>query len=216
MAKNTDHDGEDEFVPPTDGSWIPVDRLNQVLDQVRDLKDEVSTLRKPEEKTVSREEILRAVEDGDMTQVEADTLFKNEITKDVLSGVQNLLQTRDREASNEAILISYQESVPDLGKVGTDLNTRLSNEYNYMIGLGSPDNSATMVAAIRSVAGPLDIVRAKGRLKLEADEGGGGGADDEGEDKKSLTKRQKEHYTAAIKAGAYLNWDEVHKELGLG
>ncbi len=215
MADNTDHDGKDEFVPPTDGSWVPVDRLNQVLDQVRELKDEVGTLRKPEEKTVSREEILRAVEDGDMTQVEADTLFKSEITKDVLSGVQDLLQTRDREASNEVIMSSYQEAVPDLGKVGTDLNTRLSNEYRYMLGLGSPDNSATMVAAIRSVAGPLDIIRAKGKLKLEPDEAGGGSEDEKVGENKNLTKRQKEHYTTAIKAGAYPSWDEVYKELGI-
>ena len=222
-TKSTDHTGDKTtFVPPTDGSYIPRERLNVVLDDNKDLKNRIRELEsaKTAPKVYSSEELENAVLDGNMSREQVDAIKERQIKDSVIAEVKDVLTASSRAEKQNTQLRDYETALPDLAHEGSDLYNSVVAEYRYLVHeLGQDDNDGTMVAAIRSVAGPLSAIRAASKLakKVEPhkETGGGSGGGSGKEDTRwdQLTPRQKDYYDQRIKDGLYADRDAACKEL---
>ncbi len=208
-----------EFVPPTDGSWVPRDRLNREIDRVDKLEAQIQTLnQKPAEDLPSTATLWAKVEDGELSQEQFFTTLESQVEDRVTNKLVGALEQRDTDRGHKTQLERYQDALPDLAVEGTELNTRVSNEYRAMLDLGLNPDAGTMVAALRSAVGPLEKVKAtqSGKLKLGShEESGGEGSEDGKPDTRmsTLTQRQKDYYGKMISGGAYKDWDAVFEDL---
>ncbi len=218
-TKTADHTGEPQpFVPPTDGSYIPRERLNAVLDDNKTLKTRIGELEtaKNAPKVWTKSELDNAVLDGDMAQEQADAIVERQIEDRVTAKLTNTFAQSSKAERQAAEIASYEEALPDLAQQGSDLYNRVMAEYKYLVEeLGQDDNNGTIAAAVRSVAGPLSAINATGKLKqvVESHQETGGGAGKKETRRDKLTPRQRDHYDKMIRGGAYKDWDAVHEEL---
>ena len=218
-TKPTDHTGDKTtFVPPTDGSYIPRERLNVVLDDNKDLKTRIRELEsaKTAPKVYSSEELENAVLDGNMSREQVDAIKERQIEDRVTAKLTTALDDRSRVDKQNTQLRDYETALPDLAHEGSDLYNSVVAEYRYLVHeLGQDDNDGTMVAAVRSVAGPLSAIKAASKLKkkVEPHQETGGGSGKEETRRDQLSPRQKDYYEQRIKDGLYKDWDAVHEEL---
>ncbi len=221
MAENDGNDPQpvvpDGFkLVPKDGSWIPRDRLNDVLSEVKDLRRLTEAQNVPEPKAiVSRQAALDMVENGEMTQAEADELFRSQITTDVAQTLAGELETRDLESTHRALLNQYQDAIPDLKDETSALYNTVLKEYGTMVqSWNLPPTTGTMLASIKAVVGPIAHVKTKGVREVEDFQDRNSGQISESETKTSkLSEKQQGYYTQMIQSGYYKDWDEVHKLL---
>jgi len=101
----------------------------------------------------------------------------------------------------------------------SELYGKVVKEHRYFINeLGMSPDTATTLAAVRSVVGPVDklkivkITQAASETYVETSGTGDGGSKPQGV-KISLTARQKDYYRRAIENGAYPDWNAVQAEL---
>lgn len=215
--KQTPHAGE--FVPPTDGSWIPRERLNASLDETRILKVELDKMKAEENKPreYSAKELEQAELDGELTREEVDSIKERQIENRILVKVKDELSTTSLVDKQVTEISRYEEALPDLQVEGSDLRNKVVEEYRHLTQMGLADNTGTMVAAIRGVAGPLSAIKATEgltrHLSAVPETGGSGGNGQGGGDAKSkLTAREKDYYDNAIRRGGYPDWDAVFEE----
>ena len=210
-----------EFVPPTDGSWVPRERLNSMSDENRSLRAQLEDQVKKQNarKPVPRDELLAKVEAGDMSQAEADNIWQGQIESSVADQVEIVVKDTAAATKMQTELDQYEKTVPELSDESSELYAKVAKEYRYLTQtLGMPDVTSTTLAAVRSVVGPADSLK-KVTIKKNAGDGHfetGGGNDGKkpgGADKIVLTDRQKDHYRKCIDNGLYPNWDAVYKEL---
>ena len=186
---------EEKFVPPTDGSWIPKARLDQVLGSVDRLTAELAASREQSNTSqpLSSHELTEAVLNGDLTQEEADAKRESAIEARVTATVTQTASVNAMAAKQQAELDRYIEALPELNREGSDLHNKLAAEYRHSVGdLGLPENNGTLVAAIRTVAGPLSTIKAVGDItrKVEPSPETGGGSGEGGSETK-ITLRQR-------------------------
>ena len=209
---------EEEFVPPTDGSWVPKARLDQVLGSVDRLTAELAASREQSNTSqpLSSHELSEAVLNGDLTQDEADAQRESAIEARVTAKMTEAATVNAMAAKQQVELDRYIEALPELNVEGSPLHNKLAAEYRHSVDdLGLPENNGTLVAAIRTVAGPLSTIQATGKLtrKVEPSPETGGGSGGEGEDKTKMTPRQKAFGENAVRSGAYPDMTAYEKEL---
>jgi len=207
-----------EFVPPKDGSYVPRERLNQVLAKVEALSKQIKEQNAP--KPVSRKELLDKVNVGEITQYDADDIWQGQNEKRMVDQVETVVRDTAVATKLQDELSSYEKRVPELGDENSDLYRNVANEYQYLVHeLGMPDGTSTTLAAVRSVVGPanalkkIDIKTQTGAGHPENSGSGDSGNQNPAGDKPQLSARQKDYYSNGIRMGAYKDWAEVHKEL---
>ena len=208
------------FVPPTDGSWIPRERFDQVLGKMGALEAKLEAVAASTDKpkVLTSEELDDAVLNGSMTQEQVNDIKERQVEDRVMARVKADLSTSSQLEKQADELNRYHDELPDLYDEGSELRKSVLNTYRHLVhDLGQPENDGTMVAAIETISGPLSAITAKKGLKKQispaGETGGGSGGSGNNGEKAQLTDRQKEHYSNAIRMGAYANWDAVHKEL---
>ena len=213
------------FVPPTDGSWVPRERFDAVNFEVQRLREEVQTVKTVDKLPItpkhSRAQLLEMVEDGDISQTEADSRWETQIEERVAQRFEDTLKARDTQRGQEAILQDYIKALPELDVQNSEIAIKVGTEFNYMTKtLGMPETEGTMAAAIRTIVGPLSsLVTGKARTKVPdsfSDTQGSSGSDEFTSKDKwflDLGARQKAYYKKAVDRGGYADWDAVKKEL---
>lgn len=211
-----------EFVPPTDGSWVPRERLNNMSDENRSLRAQLEKQEKAQNapKPVPRADLLAKVDAGEMSQAQADEIWQGQIETSVADQVETVVKDTAAATRMQTELTQYETKVPELSNENSELYAQVKQEYRYMTQtLGMPDTTSTTLAAVRSVVGPVDklqieIKQNTGDGHPETSGGGGGGGNNQpNSEKVELTDRQKDYYSNAIKMGAYPDWKAVYKEL---
>lgn len=234
-----DHPGDEsvetpDFQPPSDGSWIPRDRLNR----------EVAAKRAAEERAEAAEKELREsrqtaaptpgepdwavelqkVRDGEKSFEEYESKRDEWRTKRILERVTSEVQTSNRDSKLTEQINQYESAVPELLDVESDTYKAVAEEYRHNVyDLGLPDNAGTMLAALRSKLGPLGGIKHSAKAKPEADTdtetaGGAGEREESGKPngKKlfdKLPEGRKDFYRKALDRGGYRNIGEVYSEL---
>lgn len=193
--------------------------------QIDELK---ATQAKPVQKPPTRAELLRLVEEGSLTQLDADSIWEKQI-KDgaaaaAVAQVRAVTNAEATERQAQAKLMGYREIVPAVWEMGSPEHAKVAAEFERLVNLGAnPKSLATEAAALRAVHGDLETLQASkkssrpGPAESHTETGGGkppgeGGAGEDGVPK-GLSSREKEHYEAGIKAGRYKDWAAVNAEL---
>ncbi len=233
----SDNEGQ-KFVPPKDGSWLPRERVNEMVGEAKDLAREARAELERErearikleakleqgntqEKVYTRAELNALVKDEKISSDQADTIWEKQLEEKFERRLDEklnaALNSSNAETRVTTELNQYRELVDDLDKVGSENRNKVEQEYRYLVGIGQPYSVATELAAVRTVFGPVEKLRkAKASLSMESHQETGGGKTGTGktpEFQDTLTARRKEHYQKMIDDGMYKNWDEVKEEL---
>ncbi len=222
-----------------DAQMIPKERLDAVLGKLRGLEGDIASVRETNanlqgqldagNKTAApREytsvELAQAVVNQEISQADADTIrdtqLENRIVAKVAETVATTTASQARATTVQADKVRYIEAYPDILVDGTELRSRVQEEYAFLTGtMGHPASAETDVLAMRAVVGPSSkIGKVKKATPLrEVDEQGGSGGDNppnEGDKKVKLSSDEKAYYTPMVGKGKmYPTWDDVHAEM---
>jgi hypothetical protein len=215
-----------EFIPPTDGSWVPRERLSDLSrnfnSKIELLEAKINEQEKKQNAVppVSRAELLAKVDAGEISQVDADEQWEQQIKTGVADELETALSIHSQDQKVQDELSAYETTVPALTDADSDTFKRVAVEYDYMVSsLGQPQKPSTMVAAVRSVVGPLNALKKDVKItkKTESHEesggSGGSGGNPDTDVKVKMSARQKEYYRKAIDKGIYKDWAAVNDEL---
>ena len=229
--------GSDGWKPPSDGSWLPKVRVDEMVsdlkgqlarqaEEVKALKD--AQAKQAEPKPFTRAELNQLVADGKVTQDAADALYDKQVveraTKEAKEAAGTVVTQREHEAVVTAQLEEYRGLLPEAWETGSKERAKVAKEYRYLVEkLGYPDSKATEVAALRAAFGDPDTIKASrstGRSGPgETHEEVGGAERTDGGDSstdgppKGLAARQKAYYESMISKGHYKDWAAVREEL---
>lgn len=200
-----------------------VTRKNDLLQaQINELK---TAQQQPAQKPATRAELNALVAHGDLTQVQSDTIWENQITDRVrgeaTAAATHVVGAAEHQRKVDSELASYRELVPQAWEDGSSEREKASREYSFLVGLSLPQTKETELAALRAAFGDISTLRASksarpGSSETHVESGGGrppagegGGSDGP---PKGLTPREKDHYEKAISRGIYANWAAVKDE----
>ena len=224
-------EGKRETSIPNDGSYVPRERLNEVLGQVTSLKSQldqatgqISVLQKPStpEPEYTRSELGQKVESGAMTQDEAgrvlDIQHERRTQRTVDAAVNIAVSTATQGQGMQAEFDRYMAAVPEAGEVGTEARGKLQREFDYLTKvLKRPGGVETEVMALRAAFGEVGLIKTGKPVKETHQETGGGEPDEGGGTSdgppEGLSRDAKKHYGAQIERGMYPDWAAVSKEL---
>ena len=173
----------------------------------------------------TRQELKAAVDAGQISQEQADEVWAKQVrTEAVESATAAATIAVSRQATKERIdtdIGSYKRLKPEIMENGSEVREKIREEYNYLVGLGAEKTSATELAAIRAVLGPLEKLERAAGARRSADHDQQGGSDSGGRPKggggktlvDQLDARSKEFYEKGIKQGRYADWKAVEAEL---
>ena len=237
-GSDPENQGDDkrETSLPNDGSYVPRERLNDVLAEGRSKDDVIQSLRSDlarlgaadaqqepsePEREHTRSELGQMVEDGRLTQEAAGRILDEQqerrTQKTVAKAVHDTVAATTRGQRLQDQIDSYTAAIPEVSQAGTDARKKVEKEYHYLTGLGHPDSLETEVAALRAAFGEVGLIRS-GKSARETHQEVGAG-DGESVEKtsdgapKGLSRDAKKHYGAQIERGMYANWAAVSKEL---
>lgn len=220
---------EGAFKPPSDGSWIPRERFNEVnataqreRDRASRLEAELAALRtkpaEPARPPVTRAELQTLVDEGKLSSEQMDAEVERQIESRVeariLSQVDQRTKAQRRADTVSSELQRYKEVIPALTQDGSEERGRVQKEFQYLVErLGEPADTATELKAVRAVFGPSERIREITRETREADPEtlGGGGAGGNGANNgvfTGLTQTQRTAYQAMIDRGLYTGPDD--------
>lgn len=193
-----------------------IEALQEQLQQERDarIRLEVTPPKKEETQEHSRAELLQMVEEEQITQLQADKLWEEQITANVTQKVLGAVANNDSVKQVNHDLSEYRRLKPGIAKVGSDERVQVENEYQYLISIGQPNSVSTELTAVRNVFGPVEKLKKKIDLETHQEIGGGSKPpSDEKDAIKDMTARQKAYYQTRIDNNIYKDWDEVKAEL---
>jgi len=221
----------DTFVPPKDGSWLPRDRVGQMVSsavadetsalsrKIADLESQVESQNKPPEE-LSGQRIAELVDAGSLSDEEAGRIKERQMETRISRNVEErtastLTQAElDRNVGDE--IGRYMEKVPNLAVTGSEELGRVRTEFNYLRQHGQPDSKSTELAALRAVYGPAASVQSGTPERETHQEMGGDGsspADNKAGDDFKLTADEAAYGKDLVSKGIYTNLDQYREEV---
>jgi len=176
-------------------------------------------------KRYTRQELKAAVDAGQISQEQSDDVWSRQLESDVTEratkAATDAVTQRSTKERIDFEVGSYKRLKPEIMENGSEVREKIREEFTYLVGLGSPKDQATELAAIRAVLGPLDKLEKAGSARRAAEHDQQGGSDTGGKPRGGSSKklvdhldaRAKEHYEKGIKQGRYKDWTEVESEL---
>ena len=209
-----------------DQEMVPRARLDQVIANNHRLETEVARTQGRVDalleqgskgdggKEHSASELRRMIEDEEITQGQADDIIQKQTNERITKRVDEKVHERVSAAANKSKIDNeinrYIEAQPDAAAEGSDIHTKVSTEYRYLLGIGHEDNAATQLSALRAALGPVERLNmaspGKGERETHQENtGGGGGEDPPGEQEgvwpKGMNKGHRDYYTDLINKG---------------
>lgn len=178
--------------------------------------EERSNSRTPEPpREHSRADLAQMVEDGQLTQAQADRIWEqqqeNRIDRMVSDRVQAQITQHQTRAAVEAELGRYRQAMPQAWQNGTQERQKVAAAVHDMMAKGAPNTTLTDLLALRQVFGPIEALETNLETRRDpnrqgatpdggGDEGGGG---DDGRLPSWLTGPQRAHYENLLSMGMY-------------
>ena len=233
-------DGAEAENPPASQSEeeqrVPLSRLNQVIAAghrsnetvtrlTRELEEERQRGRTaqaaPSPRQFTRQQLSAAVESGEITQTEADAVIERQMEERIVTRQAATARETAGVDAQQRELGAYQSAVPELMLDDSPTFKQVAQQLAYLqTVLGYPENTATRLAAVQAVLGPLHSLRSSVAVVTAPDtrsEGGSGSGNaqpDRKPDRRTeLTAEQTTDYGELIRQGVYKDWDQVHAEL---
>lgn len=199
-------------------------RLDAVTRENAELKAVQAKAANPPPKEVTRAELKRLVEGGDITQDQSDALWDQQERKRqdqlVVAKVGETLNAQERERRIDTDLASYRQLKGEAWVEGTPERAKAEQAYQYHVNvLGHSPGKQTELAALHAAFGDIATLQASqsarpGSSETHSETGGGkpAGGGGEKDPLKSLTSREKSYYEDKIRAGVYPDWNAVREE----
>jgi hypothetical protein len=179
---------------------------------------------KDQPKVYTRAELKALVENGQITQEQADDRWDRQREVQLReSARKEALDAVTGHATKERIdsdIAAYVRLRPEIKEAGSELREQIREEFKYLTSIGKPADTSTELAAIRAVLGPiskLEKAASAERSQESHQESGGGGSRPKGGAGKTLAEklnpRYREHYEKGIQQGRYKDWKDVESEL---
>ncbi len=176
------------------------------------------------EKVYTRIELAKLVEDGQITEVQADTVMDNQLRAEVRTEISE--QTA-RGIKNSAIAVNvhtglaeYKKYLPDLNTPGSENRTKVTAEYSRLVNdFDMPPSEATELIALEKVFGPVSLLKPRKSGRQTHQETGGSSSSGTGKGKKGgslfdkLSTDRKQYYNSKIASGLYKDEKAVEEEL---
>jgi len=234
-------EGKGEFKPPKDGSWLPRERVKEMIaSAVSRAKDEFSA--KIEEikaqgqakaepaREYTKAQLSEFVEAGKLSQDAADQLWENQIveraTRKAVDAATSAVASGNLQRTISQQMAEFKALIPDAWEEGTPEREKVAKAYRSLLtdGIKGSSEQLELQALKQAFGDPADIRRARsfgknGPQDSFEDSGGGGNRHRQGEDDgadgppKGLDSRQRAHYEKGIASGRYKDWSEVRAEL---
>lgn len=239
--ENGSQKGEGGWKPPSDGSWLPKVRVDEMVKDARSaaslaaeeaarlraenaaLKAEKAKVEAP--KPLSRADLNNLVADGKITQEAADAHWEAQIREEAKREARVAAASEVKGQQRESVIThqlgEYRKLVPAAWEAGTKDRVRVEKEFRALVEMGFPDNNVTEVAALRAAFGDPEVIRASrsagrnGPGESHVEVGGGerpGETGDADGMPKGLSAREKTHYQNLISRGIVKDWKEVSEE----
>lgn len=236
-------DGEGGWKPPSDGSWLPKVRVDEMVTEARArahaAAEEVAGLRAqleaersrpPKEeapKAISRTDLNQLVADGKITQDAADAHWERQIMdaakKEGRAEAAAEFAGQQRELTVKRQFDEYRQLVPAAWEPGAKERVKVEREFKALVGMGFPDNKVTEVAALRAAFGDPQVIRAarsegrNGPGEAHVEVGGGdapgSGSGSDDGPPRGLDARKRDHYQRLINQGIVKDWKAAKEEL---
>jgi hypothetical protein len=174
----------------------------------------------------TRVELQKFVDEGKISQVDANSLWDKQTEANILANVDAKLDARLKQDSQavavKAQVDRYKELVPDMMVLDSEARRKVDAEFQTLVDLGQPNDKAdggltTELLALRNVFGPAEALqRSRAELQTHQESGARGGdfsSSDGGLTKdgwpKGLSERQRAHYDEQIRKGIYKSKEAV-------
>jgi len=237
-----DDDSGQQPIPANKVKEIVSNRVNELnskhAEDIARMQGQIDVLTKqpvktqqPTDKIYTRAELNAFVNDGKLTQDEADQVIDKQLTKQVTADVTANMNVQGKENALQTMIDRYVSHDPDIATPGTDARKRIEAEVRAQLEL-SGDSQATLkheALALRAVYGAVDKLK---QVNLEPEDreshmdtlsGGDGGTghhkqssqiklDDSG-NITGLNRDEKSYYQDQINKGLYSGWPAVVEEL---
>ena len=173
------------------------------------------------QKTLSRTELRALVDDGRITQDEADNITEKQLRETITKDVTETVMTRAAETRRVDKINSeygvYTVALPNVLVPGSEERNKVEKEFQGLVELGQPNSKVTEVLAMRSVFGPVEALTKPKDTRETHEETLGGSPPDPGTRTdgipKGLSQREREYYSDQINKGLYPDWKAVTAEL---
>ena len=230
-----------EFKPPKDGSWIPRDRVKEMIaTAMKKAKEEfgaqmAETLKARNEteavkpaQQYTKSQLGEFVEAGRLTQEAADSIYEAQIeeraTRRAVEAATQAVASQHQQRTVVEQMAEFQVLVPDAWEEGSPEREQVAAAYASLkaIGIKGTKDELELAALTAAFGDPAKIRKARGfgrsgPSESFEDSGSSGGRRRPGsegdEAPRGITSSQKAHYEKGIAAGRYKGWAEVKEEL---
>lgn len=170
-------------------------------------------------------QLKAAVDAGQITKEQADDTWATQVREEAIEVAERTANAAVAGTTQQqritADLSAYKRLKPEIMEAGSEIRTKVAEEYQYLTSIGQPKTVETELAAIRAVLGPLDkLQKASSSRRVEDHDQQGGGSSSSSGDKPTgkklfdrLNAENKAYYQSGIKSGRYKDLDDVEKEL---
>ena len=181
--------------------------------------EESASRQAPDETTFTRTQLDAAVSSERITADEADRIYETQMERRISERVSAKVQETTTVNAVVSKIEQYKDAVPNLSVKGSDEFAKVAKEFGWMRSNGLPDDLNTELAAMRSVFGPADKLKAdKGKPVLETHQETGGSAQEETASKddwpKGMKAETKRFYEDQIRSGAVVDMAAAKEEWG--
>ena len=217
---------ETEESPPSDEPRVPLSRAERMAENAAAKAREEAKAHYEAElakraetpKTWTRTELSTLVDNGDLSQAQADELYDRQrdaqVQKQIRETVDRGLTQQSREARVLAQIERYKELVPDVAGE-SETRERIAEEFRQLVDLGDdPKDYATELKALRAVLGPVEKLQAQRRPLPSHEETGGEGEGTTTTEgfPKDMPKKHREFYQKMLDDGFYKDMGAVKAE----
>lgn len=191
-------------------------RKNSLKSELAELKAKVDELSKKPAKEYTRAELSALVDDGRLSQGEADRIYDEQTERKIEERITKKVETNvsEKEIASRinAEIDRYTDVYPDILVDGSENRKMVAEEYRRQLGLGKPDSAQTELDVLAAVFGPSTRLQ-KGREKereTHQETGSDSGEDTGNRETKApkLSPERKAYYTKMIDKGFYKGWDD--------
>ena len=178
---------------------------------------------KPAEKVYTRAELDGYINEGRLSQEDADTIIDKQLTTQITNNVTNNMVEQEKQTSLNKLIEKYVAHDPDVAITGTDARNRIETEVMAQFRIsGDKDMSLKHEAlALRAIygddknLGKVDLTprdRDTHMDSIVSTTPGNAGATSE-PSLGGLSGEEKSYYQDLINKGTYSGWDAVANEM---
>ena len=170
----------------------------------------------------TRAQLTGLVDEGRLTQPQADTLMDEQIERKVTQSVTNqtsaVIDGKARDLHAQTDIDKYMDAIPDLMTDGSDARSAVSEEIAYQKQFTSGRVTLeTELMALRALHGPAGNLKKGRKPDPETHQGTGGDGDDDDTSKGAkdlgLTPRELAYANKQIGRGLYKDLDQYAAEV---